>query len=51
MEFRIPSFVYKKFVKLEIRCYNPVFDSSKRKKSLYPIYLLGCSDFFCCHEI
>lgn len=31
--------------------YNPVFDSYTKKKSLYPLYLLGCSDFFHCHEV
>ena len=29
----------------------PVFDSWEVKKSLYPLYLLGCSDFCRCHEI
>lgn len=30
---------------------NPVFDSWKKKKSLYPLYLLGYGDFLLCHEI
>ena len=28
--------------------YNPVFDSCWKKKSLYPLYLLGYSDFCRC---
>ena len=29
----------------------PVFDSCWKKKSLYPLYLLGCSDFYRCFEL
>ena len=29
----------------------PVFDSWKNKKSLYPLCLLGYSDFYCCFEV
>lgn len=36
---------------LILKCYNPVFDSWKKKKSLYPLYLLGYGDFLLCHEI
>ena len=32
-------------------CYNPVFDSCWKKKSLYPLYLLGCRDFYRCFEL
>ena len=28
--------------------YNPVFDSCWKEKSLYPLYLLGYSDFCRC---
>ena len=31
--------------------YNPVFDSCWKKKSLYPLYLLGCRDFYRCFEL
>ena len=31
--------------------YNPVFDSCWKQKSLYPLYLLGYSDFYCCFEL
>ena len=31
--------------------YNPIFDSWRTKKSLYPLCLLGCSDFFRCHGV
>ena len=31
--------------------YNPVFDSYWKKKSLYPLCLPGCSDFFRCFEL
>ena len=40
--------------RLDIFCsekYNPVFDSCWKKKSLYPLYLLGCSDFYRCFEL
>ena len=30
---------------------TPVFDSCWKKKSLYPLYLLGYSDFYRCHEL
>ena len=29
----------------------PVFDSCWKKKSLYPLYLLGCRDFYRCFEL
>ena len=31
--------------------YNPVFDSYQKKKSLYPLYLLGYGDFVRCHGV
>ena len=31
--------------------YDPVFDSCWKQKSLYPLYLLGYSDFFHCFEL
>lgn len=31
--------------------YDPIFDSWRFKKSLYPLYLLECSDFCRCHEV
>ena len=31
--------------------YNPVFDSYKTKKSLYPLILLGVGDFLHCFKI
>ena len=31
--------------------YNPVFDSCWRKKSLYPLCLLGYSGFYRCFEL
>ena len=34
-----------------VTLYNPVFDSCWKKKSLYPLYLLGCSDFYRCFEL
>ena len=33
------------------RCYTLVFDSCWKKKSLYPLYLLGCRDFYRCFEL
>ena len=39
------------FEKFFRRRYNPVFDSCWKKKSLYPLYLLGCSDFYRCFEL
>ena len=33
------------------RINNPVFDSLKKKKSLYPLPLLGYSDFMRCHGL
>ena len=33
------------------KAYIPVFDSCWKKKSLYPLYLLGYSDFYRCFEL
>ena len=33
------------------KLYNPVFDSCWKKKSLSPLYLLGCRDFYRCFEL
>ena len=33
------------------REYNPVFDSYKIKKSLYPLILLGVGDFLHCFKL
>ena len=32
-------------------CYNPIFDSCIEKKLLYPLCLLGYSDFCRCHGV
>ena len=37
--------------KLSFSRYTPVFDSCKTKKSLYPLILLGFSDFLRCFRI
>ena len=42
----------KKSVDVELEeVYNPVFDSYWKKKSLYPLCLLGYSDFCRCFEL
>ena len=41
----------KNFVIRKDEEYTPVFDSCWKKKSLYPLYLLGCSDFYRCFEL
>ena len=47
----IRSFFDSVFVKKEEGLYNPVFDSYWKKKSLYPLCLLGYSDFCRCFEL
>ena len=42
---------YKKLFQGLLINYNPVFDSCWKKKSLYPLYLLGCRDFYRCFEL
>ena len=38
-------------VEYDQELYNPVFDSCWKKKSLYPLCLLGYSDFYRCFEL
>ena len=45
---RIPKTEYMLLDKRLFSDYNPVFDSCWKEKSLYPLYLLGYSDFCRC---
>ncbi len=36
----------RKLTSIRQNAYNPVFDSFQKKKSLYPLYLLGVGVFF-----
>ena len=48
-QYKIEIFLFGSY--LSSMYYNPVFDSCWKKKSLYPLYLLGCSDFYRCFEL